>query len=123
MKKKLRNIVVDGEKYLWRFSSTYENDIINAALQCHDTFVAYREGMRQSPFEIHFTVSGDPIMGDPLKVGTDLKGNQGPHLHTPRYAELLIRYALKNGWTPMTSKKPFIIEDGNSVLSNLSRKE
>jgi hypothetical protein len=120
-KKKLRQIVLDGKIYLWRFIPGYVK--FGEGLhqwECRDRFIAYLQFTRKSPLQIHFCTWEDAVIGGPLRVGASLNlDNSGPsgiNLHTPGWAAWLIRHALNAGWMPEQDHQPFVIERGMEFL-------
>lgn len=119
MKKKFRQIVVDGQTYLWKFSPGYvaTNDAV-CPWQCHDIFIAYLLQAKSGSLQIHFLTWEDPVAGGPLRTGLPLdlaeirSRSQGVNLHTPKEAARIIRLALQTGWKPEQRKALFIIERG-----------
>lgn len=117
MKKKLRRIVVQGQTYLWKFTSGYvpTNDPANP-WQCLDRFTAYLPQAKASPLRISFLTWEDPIIGGPLRTGVPLdlnklsSGSWGANFHTPKYAAWIIERAFEAGWKPEQSRNPFVIE-------------
>ena len=120
MKKKLRLIVVDGRKYLWRFSPGYVATGAPASpWQCRDQFTAYLFQNKACPLRVYFLTWEDPVAGGPLRAGLplhlpDLHSGQttGLNLHTPEQAARLIRRALAAGWQPTPCHTPFVIREG-----------
>ena len=68
---KLRRIVVDGQEYLWRFTTSSKRDS-SGEWKCHDEFVAYATGCVQldrtmsvvalKPYRMHIAMEED-ILG------------------------------------------------------------
>jgi len=111
---KLRQIVVDGKTYLWKYTLDYKKVLLGDPPRSwprHALFTAYQLGMKQSPLYL-FVNWGDPLPGhlsdadvflDMSKINAD-----GASLHVmPERAAKLIRLALENGWQPEQSRKPF----------------
>ena len=125
-KKKLRKIHVDGDDYLYRFNTSYgRTDDPSNPWHCRDTFIAYLEGQKQSPLNIHFTTWEDPAIGGPLRTGLPIvlgkEETGGVNLHAPKWAAELIRGARKQGWKPENERKrsPFVIADGLALLEKI----
>jgi hypothetical protein len=126
MKKKIRQIVVDGNVYFWKFSPGYVRTADPVTpWQCHDIFTAYAFGAKRSPLQVHCVTWEDAVIGGPLRAGYALDlsnpGGDGPHLHQPGWAAKVIRLALSVGWQPEQSQKPFIIEEGVEFLKRLPK--
>jgi hypothetical protein len=119
VKKKLRQIVVDGQTYLWRFTPGYVATHDPAhPWQCHDHFTAYLLHAKVSPLHVSFLTWEDPVMGGPLRTGMPLDLDERHsevwrvNLHTPKYAAWIIQRALEGGWQPEQSRVSFVIEQG-----------
>jgi hypothetical protein len=124
-KKKLRNIIVAGTKFVWVFNPGYQ--ILNAETSqycCYDRFRAYASEHRTSPLEIIFITSEDPIYGGALRSGAaivpSLADLGGVNLHTPQWAAILIRMGLEQGWQPHARSMPLTVDDGIQLLATLS---
>jgi hypothetical protein len=119
MLRKMRSIVVDGERYLWRFAPRY----VDQGRACRDVFVAFGDEIRSSPLRIVFETWECPIIGGPLRVGAPLdlaKGRTAEiNLHMPRWAATLIRAGLERGWQPRRPHAQFLIADGVALLATL----
>ncbi len=97
MKKKFRQIVVNGQSYLWQFTPGYRPvaDLANP-WQCQDRFTAYLLRMKTSPLQISFLTWEDPIVGGPLRTSMPLdldemhSESRGINLHTPKHAAWII---------------------------------
>ena len=119
MKNKLRKIIVDGTAYLWAFNPGYiKPEPSKPDYLCNDQFVAFAEGYRRYLVHIRFTTRECPISGGPLRHGgplllDDLESLQA-NLHTPKWAAILIRLALSQGWRPQSS--PMTLENGTALL-------
>ncbi len=123
-KQKLRNIVVDGTVYRWSFRPTYQ--LMNPALltyRCRDIFTAYAESNYTSPLRIIFITWEDAIVGGPLRYGGNMileDPNTGEiNLHMPRWAAILIRIGLKQGWQATVRSTPFEIGGIDLLLTEL----
>lgn len=114
MHKKLRRLVVDGKTYLWRNSVGYKKEPLGDpphSWSRHALFVAYQLGMKNSPLYL-FVNWEDPPPGNVLDLDVVLDIREinadGASLYVmPERAAKLIRLALKNGWQPELSRKPF----------------
>jgi len=124
-KKKLRKIIVDGAPYLWAVSSGHiqqpEPPVPGPRLSYlySDQFVAFAEGYRRSRVRIRFITWGSFYGGSGLRHGTpQLLGDDSVslevNLHTPRWAAILIRLALKQGWRPQSTA--LTLENGTALL-------
>lgn len=119
MKKKFRQIVVQGQTYLWRFTSSYvaSGDLANP-WQCRDCFTAYLSQTKASPLRVFFLIGEDAPIGWPRRTPRLLDLDHisfepgGINLHTPKDAAWIIQKALEDGWKPEQSKSPFVIEQG-----------
>ncbi len=119
MKKKLRQIVVNGQVYLWKFTPGYVATHNPAdPWQCQDHFTAYLFHAKASPLRISFHTREDPVIGGLLRTDMPLNIDEinseawSANLHTPEYAALIIQKALMAGWKPEQSRQPFVIEHG-----------
>ena len=124
MKKKFRQIVVNGQSYLWQFTPSYRpSDDSANPWQCQDRFTAYLPHMKASPLQISFLTWEDPTVGGPLRTGMPLdlekmySRSYRINLHSPKYAAWIIQKALEAGWQPQQGGKPFIIEQGVEWLN------
>lgn len=125
MRKKLRQIVVDGRVFLWRFTPAYRriDDPANS-YECCDRFIAYAVERRNSPLIIHFVTLEDAILGGALRCGAPIELGDtvltGVNLHQPQWAARLIQFALQQGWQPLESDEPMVI-NGVEWLANLQQ--
>jgi hypothetical protein len=122
MKKKLRNIVVDGLAYRWSFNPSYaRTDDTANPYHCRDIFTAYAEANYASPLRIIFVTWECAIIGGPLRTGAPVLLNQPDtdrvNLHSPKWAAALIRAGLKRGWQADIHSGPFLINDGTDLLT------
>jgi len=118
-KKKLRKIVVDGTPYLWAFRPGYiQPDPTVRDYLCSDQFLAYVEGHKNNPVRIRFITREYPIAGGPLRCDGPLLLDDSEslraNLHTPKWAAVLIRLALKQGWQAQSA--PLTLENGTALL-------
>ena len=61
MKKTMRQIVIDGKVYLWRFTPGYVKiDDSPGYWECQDRFLAYLQSARNSQLHVHFRTWEDP---------------------------------------------------------------
>lgn len=121
MKKKFRQIIVNGQLYLWRFVPGYVKvDGSSKHWECQDRFTAYLQSAQKSPLQVYFRTWEDAMIGGPLRVGALLKLDAsetgGINLHTPGQAAWLIRQARDAGWLPERSQQPFVIAQGVELL-------
>jgi hypothetical protein len=116
-KKKLRKIVVDRAPYLWTFCPGYIRAPEVGCL-CNDRFIAYAEGYKNNPVRIHFITWECGPSGGPLRGGGPLLPDDPDslraNLHTPRWAAILIRLALEQGWQAQSA--PLTLENGTALL-------
>jgi hypothetical protein len=118
--KKLRKIIVDGAPYLWAFRPGYIQmpDVSWRDYLCSDQFIAYAEGHKNSPVRIRFITWECPVSGGPLRCSAPLllddPDSLRANLHTPRWAAILIRLALKQGWQAQSA--PLTLENGTDLL-------
>ncbi len=124
MKQKLRQIIVDGTAYRWRFDPSYVHTPATSELyadtwHCRDTFTAYLATRRTGPLQIIFlTWEGGPLhTGAPISLGNPQSSRI--NLHTPAFAAQLIQYARRRGWNPEQTHSAFVIENGLDVLAEL----
>lgn len=126
MKKKYRQIIIDGRAYLWKFTPRYVKvDETSAHWECQDCFTAFLLSAKKSLFQIYFRTWEDALIGGPLRVGAPLQLDASEavrvNLHTPGWAAWLIRQARNAGWSPEQSQQPFVIEQGvNFLIAKLS---
>lgn len=114
MQKKLRRLVVDNKTYLWRYTLGYKKELLGdppLSLERHAVFVAYQFGMKSGPLYL-FVNWGDPLPGKALYpdvfLNRDEINAEDTSLYVmPERAVKLIRSALKDGWQPEQSRKPF----------------
>ncbi len=121
-RQKPRHIVVDGERYGWRFSSGYGQRQDSAASWLyHDIFTAWPADRPGSRLHVHFITPGDLITGSPLGTGLPIvpgtPDTGGINLHRPKLAAELIRQARQRGWTPGADAMPFVVENGLELLA------
>jgi hypothetical protein len=118
--KKTRSIVVDGQRYVWRFVPRYVPAPSPDLYRCYDIFSAYLEGHHRSPLRIRFDTWECPMLGGPLRARAPvLLGRPetgGVNLHTPKWAAALIREGRRRGWEPEVAPGPFLVEDGVRLL-------
>lgn len=117
----LRQIVIGGETYLWKFTPGYEKDE-HQEWRCHDIFVAYTEHDKNYPLKVHFRTWECPISGGPLRNGAPINLNDsdtgGINLHRPKFAAEIIQHAVQRGWNP-AEKKSLTIANGIELLAEL----
>lgn len=116
MKKTTRQLVVDGQRYLWRFHPRYrEIDDPFSSYECVDVFSAWREGYPRAPLRLVCSTWEDARIGGPLRSGAPLEigDDDSPrmNLHEPRWAAAIIREAVRSGWRPESLPKPFAVTD------------
>ena len=123
---KLRRITVGDMHYLWKLNtiyqpSTYPPDTGGAVgYICHDRFTAFLAGSPSSPLRVQFITRESPVVGGPLHYGGALVPGGTPsgiHLHTPRWAAIILRLAMEQGWQPALPKQPLVIENGLQWLA------
>jgi|GEM_PF-2704814 len=116
-KKKLRKIIVDGTPYLWAFRPGYI-PAPDVGYLCSDRFKAYAEGYKNSPVCIRFITWECAVSGGPLRCSAPLllddPDSLRANLHTPRWAAILIRLALEQGWQAQSA--PLTLENGTALL-------
>ena len=122
---KLRNIVVEGERYLWRFQPGYKpGEKPGDPYRCHDVFRALRERCPTSPLLVMFDTWDCPIAGGPLRCNAPIDPDDGTsarfNLHQPRWAAAMIRAGLQRGWQPRLPSSPCSIKDGVGFLKELA---
>jgi hypothetical protein len=125
MKKKLRKIVVDGSVYVWGFSPS-----IIQAEKCMgdcDVFIAYAGDNHTSPLRIEFHTWEHAIWGRPLRTGFRVIPNDpdsgGINLHQPKWAALLIREGLKQGWQANACSSALKLKNGTELILRLKEIE
>lgn len=128
MKKKFRQLVIDGKTYLWRYVPGYiKTGDAADPWQCRDLFAAYLQHAKKCPLQIHFNTWEDALVGGPLRTGDSMQVDSseisGINLHTPGDAARLIRQALKAGWEPEHGHQPFVIEHGEKFLIAIGKRE
>ena len=114
MKKKLRQIVIGGKTYLWKYTLGYKDVHIGDPPRSwprHALFTAYQFGVKNSPLYI-FVNWDDPLIGNPSDTDvfldmSDINADGASLYVMPERAAKLIRLALDNGWQPEQSRKPF----------------
>ncbi len=115
MKRKLRTIVVDGDRYAWTVRHLHKVLPEAPPLQgrCRELFSAFRAGYKACPLRVQFDDSKTQQAGYP-SAGVVWMSDGGfeANLNTPSVAAALIRAALQRGWRPLAAKQPFVIEDG-----------
>jgi hypothetical protein len=118
---KLRQVIIDGQRYLWQFSPGYCRTAgLVSSIECCDRFTAWLEGNKTSPLRIEFTTWEDPVIGGPLRTGVPLilgdSCSPSINLHESKWAAEIIRAALREGWNPSLTKYPLRIENGIEFL-------
>lgn len=119
MAAKLRRIVVGGEVYLWKVEHAHDRaSPSDPERRCREVFTAYREGDRAGPLRVVFRDADGRHAGYPAAgvVWTDEDEGATVNLNTPRVARRLLEAAMSLGWTPRTSRVPFVVEDGFALL-------
>ena len=128
MRKKYRQLVIDGKTYFWRFIPDYvRTDDPANPWQCQDLFIAYLQHAKRCPLQIHFCTWEDAVVGGPLRIGGSLRADgaevSGINLNTPGDAAWLILQALSAGWKPESGHQPFVIEQGERFFIAGKREE
>lgn len=128
MKKKFRQLVIDGKAYLWRYAPGYiKTDDPANPWRCRDLFTAYLQNAKRCPLQIYFNTWEDAVVGGPLRTGGSLQVDSseisGINLHTPGDASRLIRQALDSGWEPARGFQPFVIEHGEKLLIAIRKRD
>jgi hypothetical protein len=114
LKKKLRQIVIDGKSYLWKYTLSYKDMLKSGPLRSwkrHALFTAYRFGIKNGPLYISVNWGELPEENQAnADVFLDTSGidfDEGCLYVMPERAAKLIRLALEHGWQPEQSQKPF----------------
>jgi hypothetical protein len=119
-KQQLRNISIDGIDYLWRVRSTFERvEPPRSLYRRYDLFDAYARSERSSRLRIVFLIWDDGNSATYPCIFLDGTGKNTVNLHTPKWAEILIRSAIQSGWQPTAHARPLTIADGVKLLVNL----
>lgn len=112
----LRALRVDGERYLWKVEHSHFG-----ARRCRETFTAFAEGRKASPIRVRFDDDSREgrHAGYPEKgvVWTSREPKRSANLNTPRVAAKLVREGRRHGWSPETSKTPFVVDEGFAWLT------
>src|SRR4051812_33997550 len=112
---KLRKLTIGKEVYLWGLKHRY------VRAECEYIFTSYLDGRKASPFILLVKTWADARIGGPLhtgKVRLQLDDPKSPmvNLNESGMASTVIRYAKLKGWSPESSRKKFIIDQGFSFL-------
>jgi hypothetical protein len=113
---KLRPLVVDGDRYLWRLTHRVEKRE-GGGFTAEYSYVVYLAGRRLGRLEVRFSTWEAAIEGGPLHTGAPLEpGARSINLNHPVEAAALIRKARAAGWDPTARRAPFVIADGLPLL-------
>lgn len=135
-KSHLRRLVVDGQPFRWRLIVGYRlNDPTSAARGYTAIYelVVFAEGHRQSPARVFFQTWECAVIGGPLHSAAPLDLDRPRHvptneesssprvvranLYQPSAVAHVIRQLAPHGWRPLSSRKPYVVDDGTSFLA------
>lgn len=115
---KLRKIVVDGRRYLWRVGPVRAAVRNSPEHRYAEELTVYREGFRKAPARLRFFAEGGVQVGAPestVELGWDEE--RAYNLQTPGLVASLIRSF--TDWHPESQTSPWIADDGVDRLRAL----
>ncbi|WP_149093813.1 hypothetical protein [Paenibacillus terrae] len=115
MKKKIRQIVVEGQTYEYLLNHHFVNG------QSINVLKVFWEGKKIAPLLVTFLTWNDPIGGSPLATGVELYHHRSGvseiyNLNYPKIVRAWILHGLESGWT---GKETWEIEDALSTMTDM----